>query len=225
MVISGCGLLQNHSRPEEPEIGGSGATADTMKTRVRKRLTKAARREQLLNVAQQIVAERGADSLTLTTLAEAAGVSKPITYDHFGTRGGLLTALFRRIDARQVAILRRALERAPATLPDVARVLSSAYMDCYLSVGTEWQAISAALQGDETTVAVQQELIDSYVDIYRDALAPFAASTPAALRVRCVGLVGAAEALAREMGRGGTSRRAATTALTALIECAVKAGT
>ena len=161
MVISGCGLLQNHSRPEEPEIGGSGATADTMKTRVRKRLTKAARREQLLNVAQQIVAERGADSLTLKTLAEAAGVSKPITYDHFGTRGGLLTALFRRIDARQVAILRRALERAPATLPDVARVLSSAYMDCYLSVGTEWQAISAAVGVELRILRGDGEGVDS----------------------------------------------------------------
>ena len=196
-----------------------------MKTRAGARLTKAARREQLLDIAQAIVAERGADALTLATLADAAGVTKPITYDHFGTRGGLLITLFRRIDARQVAILRRALERAPATLPDVARVLSRAYIDCYLSVGAEWQAISAALQGDETTAAVQQELIDSYVQIYCDALAPFATCTPAALRVRCAGLVGAAEAIAREMGRSAASRRAATAALATLIQCGVAAGT
>ncbi|MDT0267243.1 helix-turn-helix domain-containing protein [Streptomyces sp. DSM 44915] len=41
---------------------------------------------------------RGADGLTLVTLAEEAGVSRPITYDHFGTRPGLLLALYRRLD-------------------------------------------------------------------------------------------------------------------------------
>src|SRR5690606_26871672 len=104
-----------------------------MKTRAGKRLTRAARREQLLDVAHAIVAERGVDALALATLADAAGVSKPITYGHFGTRAGLLTVLFRRIDARQVAVLRAALDRVAATLPAVARVLSRAYLDCYVS--------------------------------------------------------------------------------------------
>ena len=54
------------------------------------RLSKQARREQLLDVAVAIVRTQGADGLTLVTLAEAAGVSRPITYDHFGTRPGLL---------------------------------------------------------------------------------------------------------------------------------------
>jgi AcrR family transcriptional regulator len=193
-----------------------------MTSRPAKRLTKAARREQLLDVALEIVADRGADALTLGVLAERAGVSKPIAYEHFGTRAGLLAALFRRIDERQVATLRSALARSPRSLPDVARVLSTAYMDCYMAVGAEWQAISAALQGDEATAAVQQELLDGYVALYREALAPFAACTPAALQVRSAGLVGAAEAIAREMGRGRASRRAATLALAALIECGVR---
>lgn len=52
------------------------------------RLSKQARREQLLEAAVTVVRTRGADGLTLVTLAEAAGVSRPIVYDHFGTRAG-----------------------------------------------------------------------------------------------------------------------------------------
>jgi len=48
------------------------------------RLPKAERR-QLLAIALVIVREEGADRLTLGHLAARAGVSKPITYEHFGT--------------------------------------------------------------------------------------------------------------------------------------------
>lgn len=50
------------------------------------RLSKPARREQLLDTAMAIVRAHGTDSLTLLSLAEAAGVSRPVVYDHFGTR-------------------------------------------------------------------------------------------------------------------------------------------
>ena len=54
------------------------------------RLSSASRRRQLLAVALSIVREEGADRLTLGHLAQRAGVSKPVAYDHFGTRSGLL---------------------------------------------------------------------------------------------------------------------------------------
>ena len=62
------------------------------------RLAKPARREQLLDTALTLVREQGTDGLTLATLAEAAGVSRPIVYDHFGTRPELLLALYRQLD-------------------------------------------------------------------------------------------------------------------------------
>ncbi|RKH92133.1 TetR/AcrR family transcriptional regulator, partial [Corallococcus sp. AB038B] len=70
-----------------------------------RKLPKAQRREQLLDIAQTIVREEGTDALTLGYLAERAGVSKPIAYEHFKTRSGLLIALYAQIDARQVSAL------------------------------------------------------------------------------------------------------------------------
>src|SRR5688572_860783 len=100
-----------------------------------RKLPKAERRDQLLDTALAVVREEGTDALTLAHVAERAGVSKPIAYEHFGTRSGLLIALYERIDDQQVAALLQALERTPRRLEDVARVMSDAYMTCYLTCG------------------------------------------------------------------------------------------
>lgn len=119
------------------------------KTAAAKKMPKAQRREQLMETALEIVRTQGTDALTLGYLAERAGVSKPIAYEHFGTRSGLLIALYQQLDQQQVDDLLAALEQAPKQLASVARLMSEAYMACYRSIGPEWHAISAALKGDE----------------------------------------------------------------------------
>ncbi len=42
-------------------------------------------------------ATKGTDALTLGHVAECAGVSKPIAYEHFGTRAGLLDRALQRL--------------------------------------------------------------------------------------------------------------------------------
>lgn len=165
----------------------------------------------------QIVRDSGTDALTLGALAERAGVSKPVVYEHFGTRSGLLIALYRRIDARQAQVLLDALAQAPKRLKEVARVVSDAYVNCYVTVGPEWHAISAALKGDEEMEATQQELVDGYVAIYRGALAPFSKLSDDNLRLRCIGIFGAGEAISREMIRGRTDAATASANLAAFI--------
>jgi len=182
-----------------------------------KKLPKAKRREQLLETAMTIVREQGADALTLGHLAARAGISKPLAYEHFGTRAGLLIALYRQIDARQVQALRDALDRAPRELEAIAKVVSSAYMHCYASIGPECHAISAALKGDELMDATQQELIDGYVATYCEALAPFSTLSPQDLYLRCLGIIGAAEAISRDMMRGRTDEARAAASLACLI--------
>ena len=182
-----------------------------------KKLPRAERRDQLLDTALAIVRAEGTDALTLAHVAERAGVSKPIAYEHFGTRSGLLIALYERIDDRQVAALLEALERTPRRLEDVARVMSRAYMACYLTAGPEALAITAALSGDGEMEAFHRRLLDRYVALYRGALAPYSALAPGALHLRCVGLIGAAEAISRDMLRGRVDEAGATDALAALI--------
>jgi AcrR family transcriptional regulator len=188
-----------------------------------RRLPKADRRAQLLDVALMIVREEGADSLTLGHLAVRAGVSKPIAYEHFGTRAGLLIALYRSIDAAQVEALRQALLRAPRELREAAELIARAYMRCYADSSGEWHAVASALKGSEAMEAVQQELLDGYVDLFRTALVPYSPGGSALFNLRCVGLVGAAEAISREMVRGKVDEKAAASALAELIVRSVAA--
>jgi AcrR family transcriptional regulator len=182
-----------------------------------RRLTKAERREQLLETALAIVRERGTDALTLAVLAEEAGVTKPIAYEHFRTRAGLLIALYQQIDDQQIVALRHALERTPARLADVARVLSESYIACYREHGVEWLALSSALHGDEEMDAFQRKLFDRYVSVYRDAVSPHVRLNKRELGLRCVCIVGAADAIARDMVQERVSEASTVATLTSLI--------
>jgi AcrR family transcriptional regulator len=64
------------------------------------RLTAPARREQLLDVTAEIVAEQGFQAVSIQSVARRAGISRPIVYEHFGDLAGLLEALVEREMAR-----------------------------------------------------------------------------------------------------------------------------
>lgn len=185
---------------------------------VSSRLPKAERRRQLLDVALIILREEGADRLTLGHLAARAGVSKPITYEHFGTRSGLLIELLKSLDEEQVNALREALKRGQRDLKATADVLATAYIHCAATTSGEWRAVSAALSGSGEMGAVHQELIDGYVQLWVSALEPHSALPPDELQRRCVGLVGAGEGLSVMMTRGACSEKKAAKAFSSLIQ-------
>ena len=69
----------------------------------RQRLSRQERYTQLIEVAWQIIREEGTEALTLGHLAERAGITKPVVYDHFTSRSGLFAALYREYDLRSPA--------------------------------------------------------------------------------------------------------------------------
>jgi AcrR family transcriptional regulator len=187
------------------------------------RRPKEARRRQLLDVALVIVREEGADRLTLGHLAARAGVSKPIAYEHFGTRSGLLAELYKSLDTEQVKSLREALKGVQENLRGTADVLATAYIHCSADTGGEWQAVGAALSGSGQMGAVHQELLDGYVQLFASALEPHSTLQPAELQRCCVGLVGAGEALSMMMIGGHCSEKEAADAFSSLIQGALRA--
>ncbi|WP_311380772.1 TetR/AcrR family transcriptional regulator [Arthrobacter sp. ISL-28] len=57
----------------------------------RSRMTGPQRRSQLVDVGRGLFALRGLDGTTIEEIAAAAGVSKPVIYEHFGSKEGLYT--------------------------------------------------------------------------------------------------------------------------------------
>jgi len=57
------------------------------------RLTAADRRAQLMKVGREVFAAHGYESALIDDIAQRAGVSKPIVYEHFGAKEGLYAAI------------------------------------------------------------------------------------------------------------------------------------
>lgn len=54
------------------------------------------RREQLLDAALKVILEQGYEGVSIEAIARAAGVTRPVIYDHFPNLGRLLQALIER---------------------------------------------------------------------------------------------------------------------------------
>ncbi|AJC17904.1 TetR/AcrR family transcriptional regulator [Pandoraea sputorum] len=140
----------------------------------RRRMPREARTRQLLDVAWTLIGNEGTDALTLGRLAEDAGVTKPVVYDHFGSRNGLLAALYQDFDARQTVIFDAAVAAAKPTLQDKARVIASSYVTCVVTQGREIPGVLAALGGSAELAAVKREYQQSFIAKCAAIFAPFA---------------------------------------------------
>lgn len=160
----------------------------------RRRLPREARTRQLLEVSWALIGNEGTDALTLGRLAEIAGVTKPVVYDHFGTRNGLLAALYEDYDLRQTALFDAAVAAAKATLADKARIIAGAYVDCVLTQGREIQGVLAALSGSPELADVKRRYQKAFIEKCARVLAPFAG--PAGVSHASLwAMLGAADAL------------------------------
>ena len=183
-----------------------------------RRLPAAERRRQLLDTALAIVRDEGADRLTLGHLAARAGVSKPVAYDHFGTRSGLLIELYRWIDTERVNAFRDAMSASPRGLDDTVKVLANAYIHCAADKTDEFHAVGAALAGSEEKAAVFQELLENSVRMFVAVLKPHTSLPPPELERRCIGLVGAGEALSAALVRANGDEAEVAGAFASLIK-------
>ncbi|UMG91064.1 TetR/AcrR family transcriptional regulator [Nocardioides sp. TF02-7] len=60
------------------------------------RLRREERRRQLLDVAEALFVERGLDAVSLEDVARAAGVTRPVVYEHFENKAALFVACVNR---------------------------------------------------------------------------------------------------------------------------------
>jgi len=168
-----------------------------------------------MEVSWRIIRDEGTDALTLGHLAEVAGVTKPVVYDHFGTRNGLLLALYRAYDDEHTAVMEAEIAASGEQLQDKAAAIASAYVDCVLTQGAEITDVIAALAGAPELEAVKRACLAIFMEKCRAHLAPFVAGdiSPAGLWA----FIGAAEALSKAAAIGDIPPAIAKSELTAII--------
>lgn len=149
-------------------------SARSRKRRRTPRLDPAERSSQILEAALGLVAEEGANALTVEAVAKAAGITRPVVYDLFGDLDGLIEAL--TADAE-----RRALETIAEAIPgidldgDPDRVLEDAGRRFLEAVEAEpllWKVILAPEEGmtvemNERIGAVRMRVAERIADLVR----------------------------------------------------------
>ncbi|MFB4297194.1 TetR/AcrR family transcriptional regulator [Actinomadura sp. NTSP31] len=84
----------------------------------RRRMSRADRERQMLDVAEAVFGERGYQGTSMDEIAERCGVSKPMLYEYFGSKDGLLVACVGRSKAELLDVTQKAMAGA-ATPEDI----------------------------------------------------------------------------------------------------------
>jgi len=107
------------------------------------RLTRADRRDALLDAAVELVVTGDADAVSMEAVAERAGVSRPLVYKHFANRGELLAAVYQR----EATLLHRELAAevgAAATVEGMFRTLIRGALQAAAERGHVFSALRSA---------------------------------------------------------------------------------
>jgi len=133
------------------------------------------RRRHLLDVASELLATRGLLALRMDALASAAGVSRPVVYEHFPGRVGLVLALYQDY----ADFLHQRTQEAVLSLPSPeqdgdmdtreyrVRAAVRAYFDCVEERGAGIRTLLGSTGWDP-------ELEEAHREIWRRAIARWA---------------------------------------------------
>ncbi|MFF9911808.1 TetR/AcrR family transcriptional regulator [Streptomyces sp. NPDC013457] len=120
------------------------------------RLPRRARRNQLLGAAQEVFVAQGYHSAAMDDIAERAGVSKPVLYQHFPGKLELYLAL---LDQHCEALLQAVRTALASTTDNKLRV--EATMDAYFAyVEDEGGAFRLVFESDLTNEPAVRERVD-----------------------------------------------------------------
>ena len=142
----------------------------------RRRLTGGERREAILDAALQVFARRGYHAASIDDIAQAAGVSKALIYEHFESKHQLHLSL---LDSQVNEILERLVASAGTGEPGEVRLRAG--VDAFLTFVEERRGAFRML----FRAAADPEVADKLELIQRQATAAIAAliaSEPAAER-------------------------------------------
>jgi AcrR family transcriptional regulator len=168
------------------------ATSDTQTAGRPVRLPRSARRKQLLAAAQEVFVAQGYHAAAMDDIAERAGVSKPVLYQHFPGKLELYLAL---LDTHCDALVEKIRGAMTATTDNKERV-AGAVRAYFEFVGDESEAFRLVLESDLRNEAAVRERVDRVerlcIDAITETIMADTGVSRAPAELLAAGLVGAA---------------------------------
>ncbi|WP_218135812.1 TetR/AcrR family transcriptional regulator [Nonomuraea jiangxiensis] len=161
------------------------------------RLPRLARRRQLLSAAQEVFVENGYHAAAMDEIADRAGVSKPVLYQHFPGKLELYLAL---LDLHVDDVVNRCREALASTHENKLRVQAtfSAFFDF---VSTQGEAFRLVFESDLRNVAPVRQRVERSLrecaEMVSAVIQEDTGCTSDEAHLLGVGLVGMAEVSAR----------------------------
>ena len=182
-----------------PEQPGNGVAAGP------RRLSAEQRREQLLEVALRQFGERGYRATTMDDIAESAGVTKPLVYQHFRSKRALYFELVDSVTGDLLNVIRQATVTAlgPRQLVELG---FAAYFNQVVSNEPAFQLLFDREGAEDPNVAAALLRVE---DALAEAIEPLIAAGLEADHRRdlAYALVGMAEGACRHWMRGREERK------------------
>ncbi len=121
------------------------------------RLPPAQRREQLQDAALSVILEQGYSGVSIEAVARAAGVTRPVVYDHFPNLGLLLHALVEREERSALAELEDVVPEDPGSF-EPSDLLSRGvrrFLEAVARRPASWRIILLPLDGTPSIIRDQ----------------------------------------------------------------------
>jgi AcrR family transcriptional regulator len=160
-------------------------------------MARPARRKQLLGAAQEIFVAQGYHAAAMDDIAERAGVSKPVLYQHFPGKLELYLAL---LDVHASGLVERVREALESTTNNKQRVAASveAYFDFVDGDGEGFRLVfESDLRNDPVVRERVERMTQECVDAITDTIAHDTGLSAQEAQLLSVGLQGMAEVGAR----------------------------
>jgi len=160
------------------------------------RLPRTARRAQLLAAAQDVFAANGYHAAAMDEIAERAGVSKPVLYQHFPGKLELYLAL---VQTHVDELIKRVHEAMESTTDNKLRVKAAvgAFFD-FVDEGAAFRLVfESDMRGEPVVTDTVERAINASVDEITATITADAGLDEQRARLLAVGLVGVSQVAAR----------------------------
>jgi AcrR family transcriptional regulator len=182
------------------------------------RLPRTQRRAQLLTAAQRVFSANGYHAAAMDEIAEQAGVSKPVLYQHFPGKLELYTALLENHVDELVATVRNALASTTDNKQRVQAAVGAFFDFVNGDAGAYRMIFESDLRGEPAVQAAVDRATSASVDAITATITADAGLDEDKARLLAVGLVGLSQVSARFwLAHHSTMRREDAVALTATL--------
>lgn len=169
------------------------------------RLPRSERRAQLLLAAQEVFVSRGYHATSMDDIADRAGVSKPVLYQHFASKLELYLALLDGRATELVERIREALDRSEDNKERVNEAMR-VYFDFVDAQGEAFRLVFESDQRNDPAVAERVLRMEGEcVAALADTIMADTQVDKSRAELLATGLVGAAEFAARKWIAAGRS--------------------